>query len=95
MIQHNGTDHGTWQYQMRCKDVPVAVIIGSTLGAFVAVCLALLVAAIVIINVNDWRQYQNYLKNKEMNLRHLAENKNPLFKDPAMQTENPAYRPNN
>ena len=95
MVQHNGTDDGTWQYQMRCTDVPIAVIIGSTLGAFFAVCLALLASAVVIININDWRQYQNYLKNKEMALRQLEENKNPLFEDPSMRTENPAYRPNN
>ena len=92
MVQHNGTDEGTWQYKMKCSDVPVAIIIGSTVGAFFALCLVLLVSAIVIINVNDYRQYQNYLKNKEKNWKMLGENMSPLYKNPVQKTENPRFQ---
>ena len=92
MVQHNGTDNGAWQYQMKCSDVPIAIIIGATVGAFFALCIVILVSAVVIINVNDYRQYQNYLKNKEMNVKCLAENINPLFADRNQRTENPAYQ---
>ena len=92
MVQHNGTDEGTWQYKMKCSDIPIAIIIGSTVGAFFALCLVLLISAIVIINVNDWRQYQNYLKNKEATVQQLPLNINPLFKDPKQWIRNPSYK---
>ena len=94
MVQHNGTDDGAWQYRMKCSDVPIAIIIGATVGAFFGLCIVLLITAVVVINVNDYRQYQNYLKNKEMNLKCLgtAENVNPLFKDQNQKIQNPAYQ---
>ena len=91
MVQHNGTEEGTWQYQVKCSDFPIEIVIGSTVGGFFAVCLVLLVSAVVVINVNDWRQYQNYLKNKESNLEQLEKNTNPLFEHPNKKIENPAY----
>ena len=91
MVKHNGTDDSSWQYQMKCSDIPIEVIIGATIGSFFALCLVLLITAVVVINVNDYRQFQNYLKNKQMNVKHLAENVNPLFADQTQKIENPAY----
>ena len=91
VVQHNGTDEGTWQYQVKCGNLPVAIIIGSTVGAFFAICLAFVISAVVVININDWRQYQNYLKNKEATVQDLPlESINPLFKDPWKR--NPSYK---
>ena len=92
MVKHNGTDDSSWQYQMKCSDIPIAVIIGATIGSFFALCLVLLITAVIVVNVNDYRQYQNYLKNKEMNVKHLAENVNPLFGDPNQKIENPEMK---
>ena len=92
MVEHNGTDDGTWQYQMKCSNIPIELIIGITVGSFFGLCLALVISAIVIININDWRQYQNYLKNKQFAESAFNENINPLFANPMQKTENPAYQ---
>ena len=94
VVKHNGTEKGTWQYQLKCKDIPLAIILGSTIGGFFAACLALLVSAVVIINVNDYRQYQNYLVNKKEAEKVMQEMTNPLFVSPNQMTENPMFGKN-
>ena len=77
---------------MQCSNVPVATILISTIGTFFAICLGLLISAVVIININDYRSYKKYLANKK-EAEELMErmNANPDHKSPIMMTENPNF----
>ena len=91
VVQHNGTEEGTWQYRIKCKDIPLEIILGATIGGFCAACLALLISTVVIINVNDYRQYQNYLVNKKAAEEELQKFTNPLYGGPDQMTQNPLF----
>ena len=65
MVKHNGTEEGTWQPNLQCSNIPVATILITTIGSFFAICLGLLISAVVIVNINDYRAYKMYLQNKE------------------------------
>ena len=91
MIQHNGTEEGEWQYKLQCSDIPVMIILLVSIGAFFAIMLALLIAAIVIININDYRRYKQYIKQKEEAETALQDMQSPLFVDPNQTTMNPLH----
>ena len=54
--------------------------------------LILFVAAVAIININDYRKYQQYLTNKREAEEALSDMSNPLFEDPNKRTENPMFQ---
>ena len=73
----------------------LGIILGATIGGFVAACIALMASALIIINVNDWRQYQNYLVNKQEAEKVMQEMTNPLFVSPETPFENPMFGKSN
>ena len=64
VVKHNGTEEGTWQAALQCSNIPVTTILITTIGTFFAICIGLLISAIVIVNINDYRAYKMYLENK-------------------------------
>ena len=74
--------------------VPITTIVGGTLGALLFLGIALLIATVVIINLNDlrrWQQYQAWLAENE---RQLGEHSNPLYEEKGANettVQNPAF----
>lgn len=92
-MKHNGTEDGKWQHHVDCQSIPVMTILISTIGTFFAICLGLLISAVVIININDYRSYKKYLANKkeaEMMMNEM--NENAQFVSPETTTSNPQHR---
>lgn len=72
----------------------MTTIIGGTVGTLLFLGLILLVAAIVLINVNDLRRWRQYQAWKAENERRLGEHSNPLYMEKgSTQTtvQNPAF----
>ena len=67
------------------------IVLATSIGIVFAILIALLVAAVVIVNINDYRMYQQYLANKKEAEVALQDMKNPLFVNPNKETENPMY----
>ena len=79
---------------MQCNPIPVTTILVSTIGTFFAVCLGLLISAVVVININDYRSYKQFLENKKEATELLAKMKtstNPEHQSPVQFFENPAH----
>ena len=79
---------------MQCNPIPVTTILVSTIGTFFAVCLGLLISAVVVININDYRSYKKYLENKKEAEGLMAQMKtstNPEHQSPVQFFENPAH----
>ena len=93
VVKHNGTEDGKWQYHVQCNPIPVTTILISTIGTFFAICLGLLISAVVIININDYRSYKKYLANKKEaeEQMKMMEMSNPQFKSPDTTTQNPLH----
>ena len=94
VVQHDGTEERKWQYHMQCNPIPVTTILISTIGTFFAVCLGLLISAVVVININDYRSYKKYLENKKEAEGLMAQMKtstNPEHQSPVQFFENPAH----
>ena len=71
--------NGTWTPKSNCGGLSLAVIIGSTTGTLIFIGLALLVAVVVIININDlrrWKQYQAWRRDNE---ERLGVETNPIY----------------
>ena len=78
---------------MQCNPIPVTTILVSTIGTFFAVCLGLLISAVVVINVNDYRSYKKYQINKKEAEELMAKmNTNPEHQSPVTFHENPAHQ---
>ena len=90
---HNQSEDGKFQYCLDCSVFPILPVLISSVGAVLAILLGLLVAAIVIININDYRRFQQYVKQKEEAEVALQEMHNPNFKDPNQKIENPMFQP--
>ena len=94
MTQHNtseGDAQDQWQYQVRCETFPLLLTIGITVGIFFAVCIGLLVAAVVIINVNDYREYKRFEAEKRVAIGEMEKHDNPTYHSPVQMNENPAH----
>ena len=79
---------------MQCNPIPVTTILISTIGTFFAVCLGLLISAVVVININDYRSYKKYLENKKEAEGLMAQMKtsaNPEHQSHVQFFENPAH----
>ena len=79
---------------MQCNPIPVTTILVTTIGTFFAVCLGLLISAVVVINVNDYRRYKQYLVNKEeaeLMMAQMKTNTNPEHQPSVTSHENPAH----
>ena len=92
VVQHNSTKDGKWQYRLHCTEVPLTTILFGTIGAFLALMLILFVAAVAVININDYRRYQQYLANKKEAEEALVDMQNPLYDSPNKRTENPMFQ---
>ena len=80
---------------MQCNPIPVTTILVSTIGTFFAVCLGLLISAVVVININDYRSYQKFLINKKETedlMNEMKTSTNPDHHSPVTFHENPAHR---
>ena len=53
-------DNGTWTERTQCSSIPLAVIIGSTVGTLFFIGVCLIVTAVVLINLNDYRNFKRY-----------------------------------
>lgn len=83
----------TWTPKSNCGGVALAVVFGSSLGTLLFIGLVLLVAAVVIININDLRRWRQYQAWKRENEERLGVATNPLYESkPKEETfHNPAY----
>ncbi len=79
---------GKFRAQSTCSPDSLAIIMGGTAGTLLLVGLGLIVAAVVVVNLNDLRRWKQYQAWKEENERRLAEHRNPLYQDKIM---NPAF----
>lgn len=85
---------GAYQALATCYPIPMALVISSTVGTLLLIGIGLLVAVVVIVNINDLRRWQRFQAEKLENEMRLAEHSNPLFKDkPDSSTtiQNPAF----
>ena len=92
VAMHNQSEDSKFQYCLDCSVFPILPVLLSSVGAVLAILLGLLVAAIVIININDYRRFQQYVKQKEEAEIALQEMHNPNFKDPNQKIENPIFQ---
>ena len=93
---HNQTEDGKWQYCLNCKVFPIGIVLVTSIGTAFAILLGLLIAAIVIVNVNDYRAYKQFLSNKTEAEIALQDMENPHYVDPNKTTVNPLFnKPNN
>ena len=92
VAMHNQSEDSKVQYCLDCSVFPILPVLLSSVGAVLAILLGLLVAAIVIININDYRRFQQYVKQKEEAEIALQEMHNPNFKDPNQKIENPIFQ---
>ena len=88
---HNLTEKGHWQYCMNCNPFPYTIVFVSSIGTVLAILVGILVAAVAIINLNDFRMYKQYLEQKKEAERQLQDMENPHYKNPIFKTENPAF----
>ena len=77
---------------MNCTPIPWVQILLVSIGVILAILLGLLIAAIVIININDYRRYQKYLINKKEAEDTMQNMQNPHFVDPNQETLNPMFQ---
>ena len=92
VAMHNQSEDSKFQYCLDCGVFPILPVLLSSVGAVLAILLGFLVAAIVIININDYRRFQQYVKQKEEAEIALQEMHNPNFKDPNQKIENPIFQ---
>ena len=88
---------GTYQALATCYPIPMALVIGSTVGTLLLIGIGLLIAVVVIININDLRRWQRFQAEKQENEMRLAEHSNPLFMEKQNQSttvQNPAFSGN-
>eukprot|EP00095_Tigriopus_kingsejongensis_P005832 maker-scaffold425_size175135-snap-gene-0.46 protein:Tk05832 transcript:maker-scaffold425_size175135-snap-gene-0.46-mRNA-1 annotation:"integrin beta-5-like" len=82
---------GVYQAATSCTAVPMALIVGSMIGLLFIAGIILLVASIVIVNINDLRRWQQYQAWKGENERQLGEQSNPLYESKTTTFQNPAF----
>ncbi len=78
-----------------CDPDSMMIILGGTAGTLLLVGLGLIVAAVVVVNLNDLRRWQQYQAWKAENERRLGEHRNPLYQEKGATTEtfhNPAFQ---
>lgn len=82
---------GTYQAITSCTAIPMAVIMGSSIGLLLLIGIILLVTAIVIVNINDLRRWKQYQAWKAENERQLGEQANPLYESKTTTFQNPSF----
>ena len=93
VAMHNlETKDGGFSFCLDCDIFPFLPVLLSAIGVVLAILLALLIAAICIININDYRRYQQYLVNKKEAERTMTDCTNPHFVDPNTETQNPLFQ---
>ena len=85
---HNLTDNGHWQYCMNCNPFPYTVVLATTIGTVLAILIGIMVSAIAIVNLNDFRRYKQYLDQKKEAELQLQDMESPHYKNPIVGTEN-------
>ena len=89
---HNQTENGEWQYCLDCNVFPIGVVLVTTIGTAFAILLGILIAAIVVVNVNDYRSYKQFLSNKTEAEIALQDMENPHYVNPNLTTQNPLFQ---
>ena len=77
---------GLYRALTTCAPDSMLLILGGTAGTLLLVGLGLIVAAVVVVNLNDlrrWQQYQAWLRENE---QRLGECDNPLYESKAEKT---------
>jgi hypothetical protein len=91
LVVHTQVDNTTWSALACGGGVSLAIVMGTSMGALLLVGLGLLVAAVVIINVNDLRRWKQYQAWKMENEDRLGQVTNPLYEDKEEIFQNPMY----
>ena len=96
VAKHNlgakGKTQEEFVFCLNCTPIPWVQILLVSIGVILAILLGLLIAAIVIININDYRRYQKYLINKKEAEDAMQNMQNPHFVDPNQETLNPMFQ---
>lgn len=79
LIVHHKDVNGTWRPLSTCSAVPLVLIVSSTVGTLLLVGMGLLVAAVVVININDLWRWQQYQAWESQNVANLPMGMNPLY----------------
>ena len=90
-------DNGTWTERTQCSSIPLAVIIGSTVGSLFFIGICLIVTAVVLVNLKDYYQFKRYEAERAALAAQLEGFINPIYQDkPDCETTvvNPAYGDN-
>ena len=88
---HNLTEGGDWQYCLNCNPFPLLIVLVSSISIVLGILIALFITAIVIINLNDYRRYKQYLDQKK-EAETMMDMQNPHFQDPNTNTQNPMFQ---
>ena len=74
-------DNGTWTERTQCSSIPLAVIIGSTVGGLFFVGICLIVTAVVLVNLNDYYRFKRYEAERAELEGMLNDVINPLYEN--------------
>ncbi len=47
VVHHNGTEDGSWSPLVHCTEIPLEIVLGSTMGILFLACLAAFIAILV------------------------------------------------
>merc|ERR1712037_642952 len=86
LVVHNLLND-TWTPFTSCTGISMAVVIGSSMGSLFFLGICLLIAAIVIINVNDYRNWKKYQAWRKENEERLGAVTNPLYEERKSSSE--------
>lgn len=87
VAEYRQLGNGTWSERTQCSGINLAAVIGGTVGGLVFAGFCVIIAVIVLINVNEYRA----LKRFEAELERLKSGEhdymNPIYKErPQMET---------
>ena len=87
LVDELDKDH--WVPQWRCESVPVAELLGASAGILLATIIIATIATVVIINLNDLREWKRYEAMRLESEQRLGEFMNPLYEGNTTSTTNP------
>ena len=88
---HNLTENRHWQYCLNCNPFPYTVVFATSIGTVLAILVGFLVAAVAILNLNDFRMYQQYVEQKKEAELQLQDMESNHYKNSFLKTENPVF----
>ena len=93
VAEYRQLGNGTWSERTQCSGINLAAVIGGTVGGLVFAGFCIIVAVIVLINVNEYRTLKRF--EAELEKLRSGENdyKNPLYVKPPQQMETTVMNP--